>query len=205
MTIQEVAAKQRCSTRNARRFCTRGLDGHILKSSKGTKSIYIEPADFAEWRILCGFEPKPLKVSKKPTKIAIRSPHSDERKPVDVPVPPEVVAPPKLSPALVHEVAIHETLKFLDSIPVEQWPNDLDQWFEEDISVMERGRVLWLQPACPGGPITNQPHATSSSMPSPENYAKYVRAGAIISIWHARHDPHPVVRRSRFTTQQFSR
>ena len=106
----------------------------------------------------------------------------------------------------VFDKAVEKTFKLLDTLPVEQWPPDIEDWLSEDgIRVMERGRLEWLQPANPAGPASNQPDANSSTMPSPASMAKFNRAGAIISNWKAKHSPRPRRQARGWFVPQYSR
>lgn len=55
---------------------------------------------------------------------------------------------------------------------------DLDNWSTEGL---RQACVEWRKPADPvHGAITNQPSVSSSTMPSPMNYKRLLRAGAIL-------------------------
>jgi hypothetical protein len=56
-------------------------------------------------------------------------------------------------------------------------PNDIETWATERL---EAARLIWMKPDRPGGPITNQPAVGSGTQPSPENFAKLIRANAIL-------------------------
>jgi hypothetical protein len=86
--------------------------------------------------------------------IAIRSAQSDE------PPAGDAVAPPKTH--------------YLDC-PIE----DLDDWFDDEL---KQGIIAWCKPADPNGPISNMPDVHSSTMPSPESFAKLQRARLLLEM-----------------------
>lgn len=53
----------------------------------------------------------------------------------------------------------------------------LNLWSSEELEAMKQE---WLKPACPGGPVTNSPDDTSSTMPSPRNYARVLAVNSIL-------------------------
>jgi len=207
MTITEVARVQGCSVRAAQRFCMRGLQGHVLRSSRAGKKIEVTQEDFTEWRILCGFE----KVPRKPKHIAIRSQHSDERKPVDIPAQPELSAEtaiPQMTPTEDdYPKMVQKTIEYLDKLDVTEWNQGLIDALSDgnDITPLEEGRRIWLLPANPGGPPTTTPHETSGTMPTPANMLKFNYAGAVINLWRLKHTPQPKPKRSKWFVPHFSR
>lgn len=98
-----------------------------------------------------------------PNDLQLAAPEQVEAMPVpqsDVPV--EAVAPPEDVPAEMPEAEFLASLKL---------------WSGEELEAM---RQEWLKPACPGGPVTNEPHDTSSNMPSPKNYARVLAVNSIL-------------------------
>lgn len=59
MTIREIAALQKCSERQARRYCVVGLRGKVLKSTMDGYTRLIATEDYKRWRADCGFSPLP--------------------------------------------------------------------------------------------------------------------------------------------------
>ena len=72
---------------------------------------------------------------------------------------------------------------------------DLDNWTDSEL---ETARIRWMQPDNPSGPITNGPYKGSGTWPSPETYAKILRANDILLKRRAANQPRILARQTRF-------
>jgi excisionase family DNA binding protein len=112
--------------------------------------------------------------------------------PADLGLTP-VPQPPTPAPSKVAEVAAQPEPEKAnnDGMPVE-----LDDLSTEEL---QAGIEVWRLPADPQhGVPTNAPHAHSSTMPTPENFARYTRALAILELRSFAGFTPPRVSRLRF-------
>jgi hypothetical protein len=152
LNITEVARLQNCSERNARNYCLRGLGGKVLRSTLVGKSREVSLEDFKQWRAECGFPPLP----------------EPEPKAEPAPEPaPEVVLP---------YCEVDDPV-----VPVETAPapdeNDLETW---DTESLKAAVLEWCKPDDPNGVPSNEPSVGSSTRPSPQNFARFTTANAIL-------------------------
>lgn len=96
-----------------------------------------------------------------PENIAIGTTETSEPEPVRIPARAKLQEPEH-----VHA-----------EMPEPEFLGALNLWSSEELEAM---RQEWLKPACPGGPVTNSPDDTSSTMPSPKNYARVLAVNSIL-------------------------
>ena len=102
---------------------------------------------------------------KEPETPPLAAPQSDDLPKADT------TAPPETAPAVNVEIPAD----YGHSLELDR----LDEWVS---GALTEARKFWLLPARTDGRgvPTNQPHKDSSTMPSPENWARYERAGMIL-------------------------
>lgn len=84
---------------------------------------------------------------------------------------------PEMAVAVVATALPAEPEHVPAEMPEAEFIASLKLWSSEELEAM---RQEWLKPACPGGPVTNSPDDTSSTMPSPKNYARVLAVNSIL-------------------------
>lgn len=105
--------------------------------------------------------------------LGLPEPAPTEPKPAPAPVTP---AQPVDDWPEEPTVPVEDTTHTPDAEPSVE---DLDGWTDEEL---KEGVKRWRMPSDPNAPPSNVPAAHSSSMPSPENFARLIRANAILEF-----------------------